>query len=345
MYISASAPEAPPLSETTIGCFIRLFFWMAACIILAIWSDAPPAPAATTISTGLLGSHANAGAVVSASAASALGKKPISLLTSFPPFRFPTARLSGPARRCLGAVRKIFHRRANTLSLYWNAGKRQAHFHAGQRAHQGEVVEVAEMADAEHLATELAEAGAERHVKGLENDLAYVVRVMAGGYQHCGERSGVLARIERKHFQTPGADGAARRLRMALVPREDRVEALFVEQHAERFAQAVEQIGRRRIGEIAGLAVGDHIVPRPVAARQARGFGGGQRLGRDAVERQPRRQHQPLLRAGYRDIDAPFVVPVVDRSERRNRVDHVKGRMAGGIDGAAHVADAGCNPG
>src|SRR6266699_3705158 len=67
MYISASAPEAPPLSETTIGCFIRLFFWMAACIILAIWSDAPPAPAATTISTGFPGSHATAGPAVSAS--------------------------------------------------------------------------------------------------------------------------------------------------------------------------------------------------------------------------------------------------------------------------------------
>src|SRR5205814_7610580 len=60
MYISASAPEAPPLSDTTIGCFIRLFFWIAACIIRAIWSDAPPAPAATTISTGLVGCHASA---------------------------------------------------------------------------------------------------------------------------------------------------------------------------------------------------------------------------------------------------------------------------------------------
>src|ERR1051325_3903364 len=60
MYISASAPDAPPLSETTIGCFIRLFFWTAACIILAIWSEAPPAPAATTISTGLVGSQASA---------------------------------------------------------------------------------------------------------------------------------------------------------------------------------------------------------------------------------------------------------------------------------------------
>src|SRR5436189_6094787 len=59
--MSASAPDAPPLSDTTIGCFIRLFFCTAACIIRAIWSDAPPAPAATTISTGLVGSQAKAG--------------------------------------------------------------------------------------------------------------------------------------------------------------------------------------------------------------------------------------------------------------------------------------------
>ena len=72
MYISASAPDAPPLSETTIGCFIRLFFWIAACIMRAIWSDAPPAPAATTISTGLVGSHAMAGALASAIANAAL---------------------------------------------------------------------------------------------------------------------------------------------------------------------------------------------------------------------------------------------------------------------------------
>src|SRR5580704_4479987 len=66
MYISASAPDAPPLSDTTIGCFIRLFFWIAACIIRAIWSEAPPAPAATTISTGLVGSQAAiAGALAS----------------------------------------------------------------------------------------------------------------------------------------------------------------------------------------------------------------------------------------------------------------------------------------
>src|SRR3979409_2626802 len=45
MYISASAPDAPPLSETTIGCFIRLFFWIAACIHGAIWTEAAAAGA------------------------------------------------------------------------------------------------------------------------------------------------------------------------------------------------------------------------------------------------------------------------------------------------------------
>src|SRR5262249_15463300 len=72
MYISASAPDAPPFSETTMGCFIRLFFWIAACIIRAIWSEAPPAPAATTISTGLVGSQpANAGALATMAVATA----------------------------------------------------------------------------------------------------------------------------------------------------------------------------------------------------------------------------------------------------------------------------------
>src|SRR3954469_24938164 len=86
MYMSASAPDAPPFSETIMGCFMRLFFWIAACIILAIWSEAPPAPAATTISTGFVGSHAalTEGAP-SARAHAAPAKKPNAFLI-LPPF-------------------------------------------------------------------------------------------------------------------------------------------------------------------------------------------------------------------------------------------------------------------
>ena len=58
------------------------------------------------------------------------------------------------------------------------------------------------------------------------------------------------------------------------------------------------------------------------------------------VEGQPGRQHQALLRAADGDIHAPFVVPVVDRAERGDRVDQEQRRMLGGIDRAAHFGDA-----
>src|SRR6266496_4927090 len=49
--------------------------------------------------------------------------------------------------------------------LEGDAGEREAHLDAGERARQHEVVEVAEVADPERLALQLAEAGAERHVE------------------------------------------------------------------------------------------------------------------------------------------------------------------------------------
>src|SRR4051812_10024081 len=102
MYMSASAPEAPPFSDTTIGCFIRLFFWMAACIMRAIWSEAPPAPAATTISTGLLGSQAASALVANARLTNAAATADFLLMT--PPMVFP-GRLGGLTGGRLGAAR------------------------------------------------------------------------------------------------------------------------------------------------------------------------------------------------------------------------------------------------
>src|SRR4029453_18486678 len=101
MYISASAPEAPPLSETTIGCFIRLFFWIAACIMRAIWSDAPPAPAATTISTGLVGSQAASTGALIRTAAKAVAA-PAKCLTFLPYVLFEVAH---QRRACVAILR------------------------------------------------------------------------------------------------------------------------------------------------------------------------------------------------------------------------------------------------
>ncbi len=49
-----------------IGCAMSLCLAMMPWIERAIWSDAPPALNGTTISTGLVGSHASAGAFITA---------------------------------------------------------------------------------------------------------------------------------------------------------------------------------------------------------------------------------------------------------------------------------------
>src|SRR5580765_1326465 len=86
---------------------------MAAWIIRAIWSDAPPAPAATTISTGLVGSHAAAAPpLASTTPASAPAKRPNPLLMSLLLMGFSSyaqaarragAALALPARQFIAA--------------------------------------------------------------------------------------------------------------------------------------------------------------------------------------------------------------------------------------------------
>src|SRR3546814_8283999 len=64
-------------------------------------------------------------------------------------------------------------------------------------------------------------------------------------------------------------------------------------------------------------------------------------LLRQGVERQARRQHQALLRARNGDVDAPFVMAVVDRGQRRDGIDNQERRVAGGVDCLADFADMG----
>src|SRR6476619_5521444 len=120
IYMSASAPDAPPLSETTTGCFIRLFFWIADCIIRAIWSDAPPAPAATTISTGLLGSQAMAGAVASTMTSPAAAPRQAVLISGISSSLDVLSRAAGrePALALVGCWR-AFCRFAPVVQERW----------------------------------------------------------------------------------------------------------------------------------------------------------------------------------------------------------------------------------
>ena len=84
----------------------------------------------------------------------------------------------------------------------------EAHLHRPQRARQHQIVEVAEMADAEYAALELAEAVAERHVEALQDHAPQLVRVVPRRHQHGGERAAVLARIGAQDLQAPGLDRA-----------------------------------------------------------------------------------------------------------------------------------------
>ena len=92
------------------------------------------------------------------------------------------------------------------------AGAVQPHLDPAQRAAQHQVVEMAEMADAEDLALQPAEAGAERHVEAVEDDLAQPVGIVPVGHHDRGQRIRILARIGAQHLEAPAGDRAPRRL-------------------------------------------------------------------------------------------------------------------------------------
>src|SRR5581483_10620995 len=146
--------------------------------------EAPPAPAATTISTGLVGSQA-----AMALPASSIDTAAVPSFANFmtPPRKVPrdlggrgcvkTLASGGLARggRAFRALRQMIERREHAALLVRHRRQLQAHLDAGERAGEREIVEVAEVADAEHLAGEPSEPRAERHVVGVEDDLAQPV--------------------------------------------------------------------------------------------------------------------------------------------------------------------------
>src|SRR4051812_45161674 len=74
---------------------------------------------------------------------------------------------------------KILHRRLHAALLVRHARDGEPHLHAGQRAGESEVVEVAQVADAEDLALQLGQPHPERHVEMREDLVAQLVGIMA----------------------------------------------------------------------------------------------------------------------------------------------------------------------
>ncbi len=153
-----------------------------------------------------------------------------------------------------------------------------------------------------------------------------------------GEDAALLSLAVAEHLETPGPDGGAGGGAVALMAVEHGVEPLLVE-HRDRFVEPVEEVCRRRVGEVPARVRFPHVAPVPVGAAEARAPVRLERLRAHRVERQSRRQHQPLLRAGDGDVDAPFVEAEVERGEARDRVDHQERRVARRVDRAPHVGD------
>src|SRR4029077_892099 len=120
-----------------------------------------------------------------------------------------------------GRAEKLEGRR-DTAGAVRNAGAVEAHLDPAQRAAQHQIVEMAEMADAEDPALHLAEPGAERHVETVEDDVAHPVGVKAVGHQDRGQRTRIFPRVRAQYLEPPAGDGAPGRLGMTRMTAEHR---------------------------------------------------------------------------------------------------------------------------
>ena len=147
-----------------------------------------------------------------------------------------------------------------------------------------------------------------------------MIRVVAFRCEHRGHGAGVFFRRLANDLKTPPGNGRASGLRVTLMAAKHILQALFLE-HVNGFPQTVKEIGGRRVREESCLVLLQDVLPVPVGPRHPGGFVGAERLLGNRVEAHARGQHQPFLRAGNRDVNAPLVVPKVYRPQRRDGIN------------------------
>ena len=113
-------------------------------------------------------------------------------------------------------------------------------------------------------------------------------------HRHRRKDTAVLGGVLTDDLQAPGLHRGSGGVPEALVAGKDACQPL-VHEHGDCFAEPVEQIRRRRVGEKASLVVAQHRLPIPIGARQAGRLRRGQRLVADRIEAEARRQHKALL--------------------------------------------------
>jgi hypothetical protein len=211
----------------------------------------------------------------------------------------------------------------------------QSHFSAGEGAQQHQLVQVAQMADAEQLPRQASEPSAQRQVVAAERHVDHVRGILAFGHHDGAHRVRVPLGRFGAQLQAPGAHRRTHALGETGMAREDRFETLFQDDR-ERLAQAIQHRNRRRVGEVSRRVRLDHVAEIEEHARAAGLFSGSERLGAGAHDPEARRQHQAFLRAGHGEIHLPLVHPEIDRSDGADAVDVQQRGVLGGVDGAAH---------
>ena len=147
-----------------------------------------------------------------------------------------------------GAAPVLLRRRDAAARGHLDADIAHRHLGAGDAAEQHQLVQVAQVADAEELAGHPGQTGAERQVVAAVGHVDHFGAVDAGRHQDGAHRIRVPFGRPRAELEAPRLDRRAGALGQPVVPREHVVEPLF-EEDRERLAQTVEHRQRRRVGK------------------------------------------------------------------------------------------------
>ena len=182
------------------------------------------------------------------------------------------AKAASDLEQRIGAVDRLGRGDAGA-GLDLDAVVEHRHFRARDGAEQHQLVEVAQMADTEHLAGDFRQTGAEREVVALVGGLDDLGGVKAFRHHDGGDGVRIPLRLLGAGLQAPGRDGGAGAFGEVMVALVNLIETLF-EQDVERLLQAVEQRNGRRIGEVAVGVLGDHVLEFEIGAATLVGLAG-----------------------------------------------------------------------
>ena len=171
-----------------------------------------------------------------------------------------------------------------------------------------------------------SEPDAERHVETLEDRRAQLVGIDASGTSMAVSEF-EYSRGSRPAFRDPSRAPRAASLRRGARDARKRAGRPSSCSIVERFAQAVQHVRRRRVRPEAACVRLEDRVPTPIRiARSANASTASSAFAETALKPSPGGSIKPFCEPPTRHVDAPLVVPVIDRRERRDRVDHAAAR-------------------